>query len=363
MAEEDSCDCHPSGVSAGAIEAAGDSGMRSLCIGLALFASMMAMPASAESGRISEIRDRLQHANRWRDHVMVVVHRAGGMEAGRTKFPENSIAGVRHAISIGAEMVEIDLQKSHDGVYVVFHDTGLNRSTTCVGELAERTVAELKTCRLVTEGTGAVTSETVPTLAEMLSVTKDNILVNIDNKLEPEDLPKIVEVARGLGMADQLVIKANLFNDERVAALRGLVETAGQGVIFMPIIADDAVRDTGLLERFSGAFAPDAVELINWRGDGGMTRDGGPLFGTRARAVAIRGDWHIWVNTYGIVNKAGGFLSGGRGDELATLAGVPEEAYGFWVDRGATMIQTDEPTAAIEWLEKNGFRVPYGLTN
>ena len=52
-------------------------------------------------------------------------------------------------------------------------------------------------------------------------------------------------------------------------------------------------------------------------------------------------------------------LSGGRGDELATPASMPGEAYGFWVDRGATIIQTDEPKAAIEWLEANGFRVPY----
>ena len=38
---------------------------------------------------------------------------------------------------------------------------------------------------------------------------------------------------------------------------------------------------------------------------------------------------------------------------------MPGEAYGFWVDRGATIIQTDEPKAAIEWLEVNGYRVPY----
>ena len=90
-----------------------------------------------------------------------------------------------------------------------------------------------------------------------------------------------------------------------------------------------------------------------------MTSDGGPLFGAKARAVAARGDWHLWVNTYAIVNKPAGMLSGGRGDQLATVASMPGEAYGFWVDRGATIIQTDEPKAAIEWLEANGFRVPY----
>jgi glycerophosphoryl diester phosphodiesterase len=91
-----------------------------------------------------------------------------------------------------------------------------------------------------------------------------------------------------------------------------------------------------------------------------MTGDGGLLFGPRARAVAARGDWHLWVNTYAIVNRTGGMLSGGRGDELAVAAGFPDESYGFWVDRGATMIQTDEPAAAIAWLTENGYRRSYG---
>jgi glycerophosphoryl diester phosphodiesterase len=338
--------------------------MRALAICAGLLALCLPGPAMAESGHISEIRERLHNANHWRDHVMVIAHRGGGMEAGRTKYPENSIAAVRHAIEIGAEMIEVDIQRSRDGVFVVFHDSWLNRSSNCTGPLAERTAAELKACRLIIEGTGAVSGESLPSLEEMLAVTKDRILVNIDNKLEAEALPGIVAVARRLGIADQIVIKANLWSPARVSEMQSVIAAAGQGVIFMPIIADDAVRDPAILEKFSGAFSPDAVELINWRAEtDGMTRDGGPLFGARARAVAIRGDWHLWVNTYAIVNKQGGMLAGGRGDELATVADVPQEAYGFWVDRGVTMIQTDEPTAAIKWLSDNGYRIPYGLTN
>jgi len=57
--------------------------------------------------------------------------------------------------------------------------------------------------------------------------------------------------------------------------------------------------------------------LITWRnGAETLTTSGGPLFSTRMRAVAIRGDWHLWADTYAIVNKPGGFLAGGRGDEL-----------------------------------------------
>ena len=333
----------------------------------ALFAGVTALhPVAlrAEPSRVGQIRERLENANLWRDHVMIVAHRGGGVDAGRTRHPENSIAAVRHSIDLGVEMVELVIQKSRDGEFVVFHDSWLDRSSTCKGVLAERTLAELRQCRLVVEATGEATDEPIPTLREMLAVTKDRIFVNIDNKLDVDDLPDMVAVAREMGMADQLVIKSNLWSPQKIADMRAVLERAGDDVIFMPIIADDAVTDVRFLETATAAFSANAVELIAWHKAGEpMTNDGGPLFGARARAVASRGDWHLWVNTYAIANKAGGMLSGGRGDELATLADMPGESYGFWIDRGATIIQTDEPTAAIGWLETNGFRVPYDLTN
>jgi glycerophosphoryl diester phosphodiesterase len=323
-------------------------------------------PASADDAvptRLAQIRERLENANQWRDHVMVVAHRGGGVAQNRTLYPENSLAAVRAAIELGAEMVEVDVQASSDGEYVVYHDSWLDRSSTCKGELKLRTIAELKACHLVVEGTGAVSAETIPTLREMLSLTRGRIFVNIDNKLELSALPGIVAVARAMGMADQLVTKANLWNAERIAAASAALAAAGPGVLFMPIIADDAVRDPAFIETATRAFGADAVELIAWHKDGEpMTADGGPLFGARTRAVAARGNWHLWVNTYAIVNKPAGMLSGGRGDQLATVAALPGEAYGFWVDRGATIIQTDEPQAAIGWLEANGLRVPYAET-
>lgn len=317
--------------------------------------------ATETTGHTAEIRERLQNANRWRDHVMVVAHRGGGLAERASLFPENSVAAVRNAIELGAEMVELDIQKSADGVYVVFHDSWLDRTSTCKGRLAERTLAELRRCRLVTEGTGQATEEPIPTLAEMFAVTRGNILVNVDNKLDYTELPAIVAVGRAMGMEDELVIKANIWNDDRIARLKDVLSAVGEGPVFMPIIADDAVRDAGLVESVTSAFDADAAELISWhKGGEPMTSDGGPLFGARARAVAARGDWHLWVNTYAIVNKPAGMLSGGRGDQLATVASMPAEAFGFWVDRGVTIIQTDEPKAAIRWLEANGFRVPYG---
>lgn len=326
--------------------------------------SLAPSPATAQGGRMQQMLERLENANQWRDHVMIVAHRGGWKEGGQIRNAENSIAGVKNSIELGVEIVELDVQKSRDGEYIVMHDSWLDRTTTCKGRVAERTLAELKTCRLVVEGTGQVTPESVPTLGEMFAVTRDNVLVNIDNKMEVGDLVGVAAIAREMDMAEQVIIKQNLWNLDRLNEMKTAMAAMGSGIRFMPIIADDAVNDVRFIETATKTFSADVVEMITWHDESrGMTGNGGTLFSARSRAISARGDWHLWVNTFAIVNKAGGYLAGGRGDELAVQANYPREAFGFWAEHGATVIQTDEPRAAIEWLEKNGYRVPYELTN
>jgi glycerophosphoryl diester phosphodiesterase len=336
--------------------------MRTIWLSLLLSAALAAISSQSLAGetRARQILDRFEHANQWRDHVMVAAHRAGSMQAGKTLYAENSIAAVEGSIAMGAEIVEVDIRRSKDGEFVVMHDSWLDRTTTCKGEVIKYALAALKTCRLVIEGTGVVTSERVSTLREMLMATRDRILINLDNKLEVGDLPRMIAVARDLGMAEQVIVKENLWNSTRISTVKAAMNAIGGGFQFMPIIADDAVHDAGFAETVDHAFSPRAIELINWRaGAETLTETGGPLFSTRMRAAAVKGNWHIWADTYAIVNKPGGFLAGGRGDELAVQASLPRESWGFWADRGATIIQTDEPKAAIDWLAANGFRVPY----
>ncbi|KQZ94414.1 glycerophosphodiester phosphodiesterase [Mesorhizobium sp. Root157] len=334
--------------------------MARLAWALAALFLMSAGAVQAAETRAGLILERFEHANQWRDHVMVVAHRAGGLQADKTLHAENSLAALEAAIAAGAEMVEVDVRRSADGAFIVMHDSWLDRTTTCRGEVVRRALAELRQCRLVIEGTGAATPEAVSTLSEFLAAAKDRILVNIDNKLALADLPGMIAIARDMGMADQIVVKENLWNDARIAEARKMLRLAGGGFQFMPIIADDAVSDARFVETVGTALPANAMEMINWRaGAQTLTQTGGPLFSNRMRAAAVRGDWHIWANTYAIVNKPGGYLAGGRGDELATTASLPAESWGFWAERGVTIIQTDEPAAAIEWLSANGYRVPY----
>ncbi len=339
-----------------------------LLAGLALAAAPAPVspraPRAAEVTRTSQILARLTDANQWRAHVMVVAHRTGWKENGRIVRPENSLEAIRNAIALGAEMIELDVRQTSDGTLVLMHDDFLDRTTTCRGETAKTSLARLKTCHLVIEGTGRATQETVPTLEDAFAVTKGQILVNIDNKLTPEILPRVAALARAHGMAQEILIKENLWNETRIGEARSLIAAVGPDVTFLPILADDAVREAGFMARATSATHAPAAELVHWHVDGTpLTADGGPLFSAKARAAAIRGNWHLWANTYPIVNRAPGPQAGGRGDELAVRDGRFAESWGFWIDRGATILQTDEPKALIAWLDQNGYRIPYDLTN
>jgi glycerophosphoryl diester phosphodiesterase len=296
---------------------------------------------------------------------MVVAHRAGWKKEGVVVRAENSFAAIDHAVSTGVEMVELDVRRSKDGALVIMHDETLDRTTTCRGKVAEFTLAALRTCRLVVEGDRRPTDEHVFTLEEAMLHSRGRILINIDNKLEPQALVEVADLARSFGMTDGVLLKMAVWNAERLQLARDIRRVIGSEFAFMPILADDAVTEPAFIDRTQSALGAPAAELVHWYKDASkpVTSDGGPLLSSLARAAAVRNNTHLWINTYPITDRPEGMVAGGRGDYLALETGRPEDVWGFFVDRGVTIIQTDEPEAVIAWLDAQGLRRSYALTN
>jgi glycerophosphoryl diester phosphodiesterase len=106
--------------------------------------------------------------------------------------PENTLAGVRKAIELGAEAIEIDVQSSADGVPVLMHDLTVERTTTGTGAVAELSLQQL---RSLDAG-----GEPVPTLAEVLDLTRGTVLLVIEIKQPAiaEDVARVVREAAAL---------------------------------------------------------------------------------------------------------------------------------------------------------------------
>src|SRR5688500_1112345 len=67
------------------------------------------------------------------EQVLAVAHRGASARA-----PENTLAAVRLAADLGADAVEVDLQRTRDGALVLLHDAGLGRTTDAATRLRGR---------------------------------------------------------------------------------------------------------------------------------------------------------------------------------------------------------------------------------
>lgn len=122
------------------------------------------------AGHISRLRAELQDSRS--DYVFVVAHRGDWRHA-----PENSVAAIKGAADMGVDMVEIDIQRTKDGGFVLMHDGSIDRTTEGKGNVADYTVEELKRFRL-RRADGSLSDETIPTLEEALTACKGAVLVN-----------------------------------------------------------------------------------------------------------------------------------------------------------------------------------------
>lgn len=113
--------------------------------------------------------------------------------------PENTLLGVRRALELGADGIEIDVQLCADGFPVLLHDQLLERTTNGAGPVGEATIAQL---RELDAGQG----EYVPTLTETLAVVNGQMLLVVELKTAPgDDAEALAEATlREIAAADAL---------------------------------------------------------------------------------------------------------------------------------------------------------------
>lgn len=119
---------------------------------------------------------------------LLVAHRGYAARA-----PENSLAAVRLAVAYGADMVEVDVHLTRDGVPVVLHDATLDRTTTGRGPVREWTFRELREQVEIRGAPGGP----VPTLSEVLALTRGRVPLAVEVK--PGDAAE--EVLRAIAEA------------------------------------------------------------------------------------------------------------------------------------------------------------------
>ena len=122
----------------------------------------------------------------------VIAHRGAAAAA-----PENSMRAFELGMRVGADAIELDVQRSADGALLVIHDPTLDRTTDGTGAVARMSREEIAAVRLEDGGR-------VPLLADVLR-RFPGVEITIDVK-EPAAAPDVVALVHALDRVDETIL-------------------------------------------------------------------------------------------------------------------------------------------------------------
>ncbi|MFZ2269135.1 MAG: glycerophosphodiester phosphodiesterase [Azonexus sp.] len=158
-------------------------------------------------------------------------HRGGGSLA-----PENTLAGIRLAASLGFRAVEFDVMLSADGTPVLIHDETLERTTNGHGAVGATPDARLFS---LDAGSG----EAIPRLAEAAALCRQlGLLANVEIKPAAGEELRTAEIVvrqcRELWQGAALPPLFSSFSLPALAVARDLAPEIRRGVLFDAVPAD-----------------------------------------------------------------------------------------------------------------------------
>lgn len=262
-----------------------------------------------------KLMDRDQH------YVHVVSHRGDWKQ-----FPENSLDAINSIIQMGGDIVEIDVQRTKDGQLILMHDERLDRTTNGKGLIAETTFADIQKLFLK-DHNGNVTQHKVPTLKEVLLMSKGRIMLNLDKA--DRFFEQVVALLQETGTTDIAILKGL----QSIEEINNRLGVHLDSIIFMPMVRMDNDDAEQRITSFVNEMAPVVFEVGYQKSDNPL-----PL---KAKKLVARKSL-LWYNS----------LKGRNGnhDDVVSKAD-PDAGYGYLIDKlGARMIQTDEPARLIEYL-------------
>lgn len=259
--------------------------------------------------------------------IFVVSHRGDWRNA-----PENSLQAIQNCIDMGVDMVEIDLKETKDGYLILMHDKTLNRTTTGKGNPEDYTLAELKKMFLK-NGAGCKTRHKIPTFEEVMTLCKGKIMVNVDKGYDYfKDAYAVLEKT---GTVDQCVMKSD-HPYEKVKAENGEVLDK---MVFMPVVNLHKEGAEAIIDGYLKNMKPKAFELV-------FNNDSADVL----RLVKKVKDSGAKI----FINSLWPDLCGGHDDDRAVELGEPEESWGWIINQGSKLIQTDRPALLLDYLRNKG---------
>ena len=172
----------------------------------------------------------------WIDYCqasLIVAHRGSSAIT-----PENTIAAFKQAITDGADAIELDIHLTKDDEVVVIHDSRLNRTTNGKGLVSDYDIAELKSLDAGSRYHQKFADEKIPTLADVFSVIRNKIGINIEIKTEPARKQNLLIVDRCIELVESFRLIKNVlissFHHPFIERVKEVDQRIATGFLYSP---------------------------------------------------------------------------------------------------------------------------------
>lgn len=265
--------------------------------------------------------------------VLIATHR--GMVTGN--IPHNTLPAFETAIRHGTDMIETDLTMCKDGTIVIFHPRQEKNHLGLDVHIDEMTVEEVKQLRYLND-CRAATDFGILTLDEFLEIYKNRCLINLDHGWH--FFPEMLHAVRKHGMEEQVLIKTPMKCKEDLQYAQ-IIEKIAPDMMYMPIYKNEDLL-TETLEEMNVNFI--GAELV--------FEEENNILATEAymRRHHEKGRL-LWCNS--ILYNCKKPLSGGHTDDVSVSVD-PDLGWGWIIDRGFDIIQTDWTLALRTYLNERG---------
>ena len=263
------------------------------------------------------------------DNVQIVAHRG----AAGSNIPCNTIPAFDIALKGGASILEMDLFKSTDGKIFIFH-TGkepyqLNKNI----DLTKMDSEEIKKLRLINVDFNP-TQWGINSFDDVLEYFKGRCILNLDRI--GDCIPDVIKVVERHNMKDQVLLK-----HAPIPSVLKIIEDVAHDYMFMPIYMEED-NASEIIEKMNINYI--GAELVF------KTEESPVIQPEYIESMKKRGKT-LWGNAVLYNYKIP--LSAGHTDDVSMIDD-PDKGWGWLVDHGFDIIQTDWTYQCCKYLKDRG---------
>ena len=263
------------------------------------------------------------------DNVQIVAHRG----AAGSNIPCNTIPAFDIALKGGASILEMDLFKSIDGKIFIFH-TGkepyqLNKNI----DLTKMDSEEIKKLRLINVDFYP-TQWGINSFDDVLEHFKGRCILNLDRI--GDCIPDVIKAVERHNMKDQVLLK-----HAPIPSVLKIIEDVAPDYMFMPIYMEED-NASEIIEKMNINYI--GAELVF------KTEESPVIQPEYIESMKKRGKT-LWGNAVLYNYKIP--LSAGHTDDVSMIDD-PDKGWGWLVDHGFDIIQTDWTYQCCKYLKDRG---------